>query len=89
MIALACRSLSSGCTGNNELVAMWVGPLMHRWCARLLNVRLWACPLDYDTQVGIFDADVYGPSVPSMISPSKKILEMNEETKVSPIQKDP
>mmetsp|Transcript_20441 Transcript_20441/g.56982 ORF Transcript_20441/g.56982 Transcript_20441/m.56982 type:complete len:560 (+) Transcript_20441:41-1720(+) len=32
-------------------------------------------------KVGIFDADVYGPSVPSMISPSKKILEMNEETK--------
>ena len=33
-------------------------------------------------QVGIFDADVYGPSLPTMISPSIRVLEMNPETKV-------
>ncbi|KAI7842036.1 hypothetical protein COHA_004236 [Chlorella ohadii] len=32
-------------------------------------------------KVGIFDADVYGPSLPTMISPTIRVLEMNPETK--------
>ncbi|XP_021753813.1 fe-S cluster assembly factor HCF101, chloroplastic-like [Chenopodium quinoa] len=33
------------------------------------------------TRVGIFDADVYGPSLPTMVSPESRLLEMIAETK--------
>lgn len=37
-------------------------------------------------RVGIFDADVYGPSLPTMISPELRVLEMDPETKeITPV----
>ncbi|CAL5400329.1 fe-S cluster assembly factor HCF101, chloroplastic [Camellia sinensis] len=34
---------------------------------------------DMGARVGIFDADVYGPSLPTMVSPENTLLEMNPE----------
>mmetsp|Transcript_47156 Transcript_47156/g.119357 ORF Transcript_47156/g.119357 Transcript_47156/m.119357 type:complete len:560 (+) Transcript_47156:178-1857(+) len=37
-------------------------------------------------KVGIFDADVYGPSLPTMVSPELRVLQMNQETKaITPV----
>lgn len=40
-------------------------------------------------KVGLFDADIYGPSLPTMISPFSPILRMDADTKmISPVEYD-
>lgn len=37
-------------------------------------------------RVGIFDADVYGPSLPTMVSPENRLLEMVNNLNLLPLR---